>query len=128
MPCKQLQKQNYKYAKVYNEQWEAKEGKGRATYIDITGGLEDGWRLPLDETIVVEGGFRHRGDVVVAVGAGWCFGIIIIVGIILIIICGGVGVGISVPAVFFMCDENAQNDLRKGEIGRHMGEKSDDHW
>ena len=34
-------------------------------------------------------------------------------------------VGVSVHAVFFMCDENAQNGLRKGEIGRHMGEKSD---
>jgi len=45
-------------------------GKQRATHIDITGGLEDGWRLPLDETIMVEGGFRHRGDVIVAVGAG----------------------------------------------------------
>ena len=106
----------------------AKGGKQGATHIDITGGLEDGWRLPLDETIVVEGGFRHRGDVVVAISAGWCFGIIIIVGIILIIICGGVGVGLSVPAVFFMCDENAQNGLRKGEIGRHMGEKSDNGW
>ena len=48
----------------------AKGGKQGATHIDITGGLEDGWRLPLDETIVVEGGFRHRRDVVVAVGAG----------------------------------------------------------
>ena len=68
MTCKQLQKQSDKYAKENNEQWE--EGKGRATHIDITGGLEDGWRLPLDETIVVEGGFRHRGDVVVAISAG----------------------------------------------------------
>ena len=70
LTCKQLQKQSDKYAKENNEQWEAKEGKQRATHIDITGGLEDGWRLPLDETIVVKGGFRHRRDVVVAVGAG----------------------------------------------------------
>ena len=68
LTCKHFQKQNYKYAKENNEQWEAKPGgKQRATHIDITGGLEDGWRLPLDETIMVEGGFRHRGDVVVAV-------------------------------------------------------------
>ena len=33
--------------------------------------------------------------------------------------------GVSVHAVFFMYDENAQNRLRKGEIGRHMGAKSD---
>ena len=28
--------------------------------------------------------------------------------------------GVSVHAGLFMCDENAQNRLRKGEIGRHM--------
>ena len=33
--------------------------------------------------------------------------------------------GVSVHAVLFMCDENAQNRLRKGEISRHMGGKSD---
>ena len=94
LTCKHFQKQNYKYAKENNEQWEAKGGKQRATHIDITGGLEDGWRLPLDETIVVEGGFRHRGDVVVAVGAGCCYSIIIIVVIIiLMIICAGGGGG-----------------------------------
>ena len=41
---------------------------------------------------MVEGGFRHRGDVVVAVSAGQCYSIIIIVNIIVMIICdGGVG-------------------------------------
>ena len=69
-------------------------GKQRATHIDITGGLEDGWRLPLDETIMVEGGFRHCGDVVVAVSAGCCYKtIIIVVIIILMIICAGGGGG-----------------------------------
>ena len=37
-------------------------------------------------------------------------------------------VGVSVHTVFFMCDENVQNSFRKGEIGKHMGEKSDSGW
>ena len=70
---------------------------------------------------MVEGGFRHCGDVVVAVGAGRCYKIFLIVVIIIVmIICDGGVVGVSVHPVFFMCDENSQNRLRKGEIGRHM--------
>ena len=38
-------------------------------HIDITGRLEDGWRFPFNEAVVVKGRLGHRCDVVVPVSA-----------------------------------------------------------
>ena len=44
--------------------------EGEVSDVDITGGLEDGGWLPLDQPVVVQGGLGHRRDVVVTVGTG----------------------------------------------------------
>ena len=58
-------------------------------HIDITGRLEDGWRFPFNEAVVVKGRLGHRCDVVVPVSAahtihyfGGKFGILMVVDLI----------------------------------------------